>query len=178
MAVRAVAAAMILAVAGVGVPARASDTAPCPAGLICATDPQGVAKIMTDEGFRAKIDVDKGGDPLISSAAAGYDFDVFFYGCTDHKACDSLQFRATFERGASSDVVLMNRWNAETRFGQMSVNDKGIISLSYDVSTIGGLNKRNFADVLSWWSTILGQAGKFFSANAAAAPAAAVRPAS
>lgn len=174
---RRVMAVMILAAAA-GAPAMASDNAACPAGLICATDPKGVAKIMMDEGFRATMDVDKGGDPLISSAAAGYNFDVFFYGCTDHKACDSIQFRATFERNASSDVVQMNRWNAETRFGQMSVNDKGVISLSYDISTIGGLNKRNFADVLSWWSTILGQASKFFAANAAAAPAATPRPAS
>ncbi|WP_294103884.1 YbjN domain-containing protein [Sphingomonas sp.] len=151
--------------------ARAEDKTACPSGLVCATNPKSVADALAAEGYRAKVDADNQGDPAISSASSGYNFDVLFYGCVDHKRCDSLQFRATFEKNASSDVVQMNKWNRDRRFSQMAVRDDGTIILSYDVSTIGGLTKANFADVISWWSTILGEASKFFDSNSKDAPA-------
>lgn len=161
-------AVIILAIAG-AVPALAEDKTSCGKGMVCASDPQSVAQLMSREGYKAKLETDKQGDPSISSAASGYVYDVFFYGCADHKRCDSLQFKATFERGASSDVVSVNRWNRQWRFSQMSVDDDGVISLSYDVSTLGGLTAANFADVLAWWSSMLGEADKFFAKNRAAA---------
>jgi len=165
--------AMLLLLAGLIAPAvgaRAEDKGNCGANLVCATNPKSVADVMAAEGYRAKIDADNQGDPAIGSATSGYNFDVLFYGCVDHKRCDSLQFRATFEKNAASDVVMMNDWNRERRFGQMAVRDDGSIILSYDVSTIGGLTKANFADVLSWWSTILGEAAVFFNKGDKRAP--------
>lgn len=150
--------------------ARAEDKANCAAGLICASNPKSVADAMVAEGYRAKIDVDNQGDPAIASAASGYNFDVLFYGCVNHKGCDSLQFRATFEKNESSDVVQMNKWNRDRRFSQMAVRDDGTIILSYDLSTIGGVTRSNFADVVSWWSTILGEASNFFDRNNKDAP--------
>lgn len=162
---------MALAMFAWPVGARAEDKTACPSGLVCATNPKSVADGLAAEGYRAKVDADNQGDPAISSASSGYNFDVLFYGCVDHKRCDSLQFRATFEKNASSDVVQMNKWNRDRRFSQMAVRDDGTIILSYDVSTIGGLTKANFADVVSWWSTILGEASKFFDRNSKDAPA-------
>lgn len=156
---------LALSMAFLATSALAEDKKPCAKGMICASDPASVAKALGDEGYQAKLSTDKQGDPTISSAAAGYTFDIYFYGCVEHKNCDSLQFYATFERDASSDVVKMNEWNKSQRFSQMSVDEKGVIALDYDVSTYGGLNKDNFADVLSWWSTILGEASKFFAKN-------------
>lgn len=46
-------------------------------------------------------------------------------------------------------------------------SDKSLM-LTYDVSTIGGLNQVNFADVVDWWQTMLGQARTFFNAHPAA----------
>ncbi len=37
-----------------------------------------------------------------------------------------------------------------------------ILSVNYDLSTIGGLNQKNFADVVEWWAFMLGQLNKFF----------------
>ena len=36
-----------------------------------------------------------------------------------------------------------------------------------DVSTIGGLNLKNFADVIDWWSVMLGELNKFFKEQGA-----------
>lgn len=35
----------------------------------------------------------------------------------------------------------------------------------YDVSTVGGLTKGNFADVVDWWSVTLGNLKTFFEEN-------------
>jgi hypothetical protein len=42
------------------------------------------------------------------------------------------------------------------------VDDSRILSVNYDLSTIGGLNQKNFADVVEWWASMLGQLHKFF----------------
>lgn len=161
---------MLVGLIATAVEARAEDKGSCAGGLVCASNPKTVADVMVADGYRAKIDADNQGDPAIASAASGYNFDVLFYGCVEHKRCDSLQFRATFEKSGASDVVRMNEWNRERRFSQMAVRDDGTIILTYDVSTIGGLTKANFSDVLNWWATILGEASNFFSKNDKQAP--------
>lgn len=133
----------------------------CPEGLICASKPETVAKAMQEGGFRAKLDKDKTGDPMISSEASGYEFDVFFYGCEKAKDCSSLQFHTSFVAEPDNTPAYANAWNSTKRFVQASVNDKQILQLSYDVSTIGGLNQVNFIDVTEWWSALLGDFAVF-----------------
>jgi len=67
----------------------------CPENTVCAADPAGIAALMQDEGYRAKLGKARDGDPMIESAA-GYDFTVQFYQCTEGKDCKSLQFLVTF----------------------------------------------------------------------------------
>ncbi len=61
--------------------AHAKDTDACGTNMICASDPQTVVDALQREGYRAKLNTDSIGDPMISSAATGYNFDIFFYGC-------------------------------------------------------------------------------------------------
>jgi len=49
----------------------------------------------------------------------------------------------------------------------MAARDDGGLSLSFDVTTVGGLNRTNFADALDWWGVMLGQLRTFFAENAA-----------
>ena len=51
----------------------------CPAGLICASRPETVAVGVQDAGFRAKVDKDDAGDPMIYSEASGFKFQILFY---------------------------------------------------------------------------------------------------
>lgn len=143
--------------------ASAKDADPCKPDLICASNPQTIVAALQAEGYKAKLDVDSGGDPDIVSAASGYNFDIFFYGCVEHKQCDSLQFQIVFAKDPGNTLALVNKWNLGHRFGQMALKDSGQIVMNYDLSTIGGLNKTNFADALDWWTTILGDANQFFA---------------
>lgn len=160
---------IVLAVVAMGLagPAMAAETDACPADHICATDPARVLSAVQDAGYKAKLGKDSGGDPMIESSASGYNFDIFFYGCKAAASCTSLQFRATFSQDGANTIALANKWNLAKRFGQAAVDDKGVFRISYDFSTAGGVNTKNFADVVDWWATMLGELKIFFDANPA-----------
>lgn len=142
--------------------AQAADDKPCGKGLVCASAPQTIATALSAAGYKAELTTDKAGDPMIRSAAAGYNFIVYFYGCKDHKQCSSLQFMSSFEADGTNTPELANKWNNSKRFSQMAVTDDGALDFSYDVATIGGLNQENFTDVIEWWEAMLGQVSQFF----------------
>lgn len=140
----------------------AEDKEPCAKDMVCASDPKTVVGAFREAGLKAKLMLDDGGDPMISSAASGYNFDTFFYGCVETKACDSIQFRVTFVKEPENTAELANKWNAKKRFSQMHVDADGELLVNWDIVTIGGLNKKNFADAIAAWESVLGELGKFF----------------
>jgi hypothetical protein len=155
----AAAVAALLVTTGV---AQAQDRKPCGEALVCASDPATVMRAMEKAGLKPKQTVDKQGDPMIESDEAAYHFDVYFYGCEQNRNCDSLRFEVVFKKEDENTADLANRWNRGKRFLQASVPEDGRFVVAYDVATIGGLTDRNFADVLDWWSSMLGELGEFF----------------
>ncbi|MDG2003065.1 MAG: YbjN domain-containing protein [Novosphingobium sp.] len=135
----------------------------CPENTICAADPGSIVAAMQAEGYQAKLGTAKDGDPMIDSGASGYDFTVQFYDCTEGKDCKSIQFLVIFKDDGTNTPELANRWNKAKRFVQMAARDNGSLWLSYDVTTVGGLNQANFADTIDWWAVMLSQARQFFS---------------
>lgn len=164
--------AALLCFAATAYPAAAEDKEPCGAEMVCASNPKSVVEAFREAGLKAKLQLDSEGDPLIESAASGYNFDTFFYGCVETKACDSLQFRVTFVKEPENTVELANKWNSKKRFSMMYVTGEAQLVVNFDVTTIGGLNKKNFADVLATWESVLGELGKFFDEHIPAKPAA------
>lgn len=159
-------AALVMATALASAPAAAAD---CPSALICASNPAGVVASLQAQGFKAALGrSDNTGNPKITSAAAGYDYTIFFYGCDKGENCNSLGFSVTFSDDGTNSTQLANEWNKDKRFSVMSFDesDKSLM-MTYDVSTVGGLTQVNFADVVDWWQTMLGQARVFFDAHPA-----------
>lgn len=153
---------------GVGASAaQAADTAPCAANMVCASAPQTVVAALQAAGYKGTLTKSETtGNPMIESAASGYNYRIYFYECEANKACASIQFRINFSDDGGNSQYLANLWNLEKRFSQMSFDpeDKSL-SFSYDVTTVGGLNQKNFADVIDWWATMLGQLNAFFKAH-------------
>ncbi len=141
--------------------ARAKDTEPCAKGMVCASDPKSIVAALQDEGFKAKLETGSDGDPKISTAANGYNYTVHFYGCEKGAQCDSIQLYSGFKSEDDNTPAYANAWNVKKRFITMSAEDDKSLNLRYDVSTVGGLNKRNFADVIDWWSVMLGDFADF-----------------
>jgi len=149
-------------------PALATDPDPCGVNMVCASDPQSVVKALQAAGYKAQLGKsDATGNPRIESAASGYNFAIYFYECEKAVKCGSLQFQISFADDGTNTPELANRWNTKKRFLQMSVDDDKSLAVSMDVSTIGGLNIKNFADVIDWWSVMLGELNKFFKEQGA-----------
>jgi hypothetical protein len=141
---------------------------PCDAKLVCASNPKSIVTALQDAGYKAVLSKSEStGNPMIESAASGYDYTIFFYECDDGKNCGSLQFQASFSDDGANNAELANKWNSDKRFSQMSVDEDKSLGFAYDVTTVGGLNKTNFADVLDWWALMLGEVSKFFKENPA-----------
>jgi hypothetical protein len=167
---------IVAAALSAAAPAAAKDEVPCGKDLVCASAPATVGAGLMRAGYQGLIDKDKGGDPMVESAASGYKFTVYFYGCEKNVACDSLQFYAGFKNDSGRDLAFVNKWNAGKRFSQMSLDKDGDIEFRYDVTTMGGLTQKNFGDVVDWWATMLGELGKFFDANPGAEAKAPAKP--
>lgn len=146
--------------------AFAADTAPCAAGMVCASNPATVKAALERAGVKVTPGTDGQGDPSLS-ANNGYDYDVFFYGCENHTACDSLRFEIMFKKDPSNTASLANTWNGSKRFVQMSVLSDGRLRAAMDVATIGGMNQANFADVVDWWNSMASEMDAFFKQQGA-----------
>lgn len=144
-------------------PAAASAQNSCPSGLLCAANPQGLVAALQAEGYQAKLTKDTFGDPLIETSASGYDYRIVFYGCTDNKAYSSLRFVIWFQDDGTNTPALANKWNKDNRFIQMAAQDDGRLTVAYDLSTTGGINKANFASAVDWWQGMLGNVRTFFN---------------
>jgi len=143
-------------------PAMAKDADDCLPGLICASAPDTVAKAVQTAGYKAKLGKDDGGDPKIDSAAAGYDFQIYFYDCENHVQCGSIQFVITFTREGYEDATLAEQWNESSRMGKAYLEKDGSLTVRHDISTVGGINQKNFEDTINWWSTVLGDVAEFW----------------
>ena len=161
MMIRAILAA--LAMTFVAASANAADKELCAPNMVCASAPQSVINALQKIGYKAVLTrSDTTGNPMIESEANGQGFHIFFYECEDRKSCASLQFNLAFAGEEANTPQLANLWNKKMRFMQMSVDDQKILSVSYDLSTIGGLNGENFADVAQWWVRMLRELHTFF----------------
>ncbi|MBN8807496.1 MAG: YbjN domain-containing protein [Sphingomonas sp.] len=155
--------AMTLAASNAG-SATASDTATCPTGMICASDPGTIVAALQSAGYKPALTVDRDGDPEIDSLIKGRNVAILFYDCTEHKQCKAIQFRITFKTDPTFSLAVANKWNVEKRLFRAYVLDDGRMIFDHDVSTIGGLNKANFLDLIEWLGSTIGDVDQYLGA--------------
>ena len=123
--------------------------------LVDASDADVIAALVQDEGYRAIIGVDGVGDPMITSSANGYDFDVFFYGCTDGENCRDVQFSVNFDLEDGMSLTRVQDFNLEKRWAKVYLDDESDPRLEMDANLYGGVSATNFKDTLDWWVIIM-----------------------
>ena len=124
---------------------------PSAAQTISAADPAGVADALRDLGYRASVETDGQGNPMIRSALEGVDYEIYFYGCTGNEDCRYLNFTVGFDLPDGIAMSRVNEWNRDKLAGAAFVDDDNDPYLQYFVTTEGGLSRQNFADVVDWW---------------------------
>ena len=130
--------------------------APASAQLVKAQDPDTLVRALQNGGYQAKLGVDKVGDPMITSGYSGTTFQIFFYNCTNHKECATVQFHSGYHLEKPVTLETMNAWNQSQRFGRGfldKVNDP-ILEMDVDLDD-GGLSPALFIDNIEFWTSIL-----------------------
>lgn len=147
------------AIAALAMIAGITTAVPAAAQMVRAQDPQSVLAAMKAGGYSdATLGKDDLGDPKISAEIDGTNFIVFFYNCTDHKACATVQFHAGYDLDKKISLERINEWNRSQRFGRAHLDKEGdpIIQMDLDLDD-GGVSRLLFIDNLEFWASIVGK---------------------
>ncbi len=123
--------------------------------LVYAEDPEIVAALLEDIGFPAEIGVDNVGDPMISSSAHGYDFDIFFYDCIDNTQCQAIQFSTAFDMVDGLSLSRAQEFNRDRRWVKVYLDDESDPRVEMDYNLRGGVSVDNFNDTVDWWQLLM-----------------------
>ncbi len=115
------------------------------------TVPGNVVTALQAAGYKAKLEINKAGEPFISSGANGSPFTVEFYGCEGLKTCQSIQFSSWYKKQPHFTPALVNEWNSRWRFLKIFIDKDGDLVEHVDMSTVGGVTQANFADMVDWY---------------------------
>lgn len=119
--------------------------------LVDARDVDVLAALVQSEGYDANIGVDAVGDPLITSSANGYNFDIFFYGCADGANCRDITFTVTFDLDDGMSLTKAQDFNREKRWIKVYLDEESDPVVEMDYNLYGGVSAENFTDTLDWW---------------------------
>ena len=86
------------------------------------TGPELVA-ILQDAGYRARLETDGEGEPLVRTTMGGVNMVVLFYDCTGQR-CNSLQFSAGFDLENGTTDAVINRFNRDYRYVRAFLDDE------------------------------------------------------
>ncbi|MEA2999021.1 MAG: hypothetical protein QOH04_1035 [Sphingomonadales bacterium] len=132
--------------------------APAATYLVHAQDPSTIVRALIGGGYSAKLGVDKVGDPMVTSAVGGTTFQIFFYNCTNHTGCATVQFHSGYDLNTAPPLETINEWNRSQRFGRAYLDKENDPILEMDVDLDdGGLSPLLFIDNIEFWATILGK---------------------
>jgi hypothetical protein len=129
---------------------------PAQAQMVRAQDPQGVVRALQAAGYAATLGTDPTGDPMITSGVGGTKFQVFFYNCTDHKACATVQLHVGYDLSTSVGLESINDWNRGQRFGRAHLDKENdpILEMDIDLDD-GGMSQPLFEDNLEFWASLV-----------------------
>jgi hypothetical protein len=143
---------LLLAAAGAALSIAAS---PVRAQMVDAADAPKLSAAMQEMGWLAKLGKDSEGDPKITSKVGGSEYQIQFYGCTDHTGCKSILFTSSYTVKKKLTPAQANEWNLKHRFGSITVDSDGDPRLTMPVNLDGGVSAKNFEDTLDWWRTTM-----------------------
>ena len=139
---------------------------PAQGQMVDATAPGVLADILRQEGYSAKLETDKVGDPIIQSASHGVTWAIYFYDCnSDGRYCKDIQFAAGFDKNRPTELARINEWNRGKRFGKAYLDEEGDPFIEYDLTFEGGVSRSNVSAALKIWGMVLNEYTTFIDWN-------------
>lgn len=126
---------------------------------VSAANPNQLAAVIQDLGYRAKLAVDDIGDPIIYSSVGGTDFSIQFYGCDDdtNDDCKMLLFRVGYDLDDGTNLKAVNTWNENALVGRAYIDAERDPWLEWAVNTLGGVSRESFEDTYDWWEVTVNE---------------------
>ena len=128
--------------------------------------------ILQDAGYKAKLETDDEGDPLVRTGMSGVNVVIFFYDCKAHR-CGSLQFSVGLDLEDGTKTAILNRFNRNYRYVRAYLDDENDPYLKFDFEVLNTAHADYIVSQIDIWEDLLGE---FFKATGfdadAAAPAA------
>jgi hypothetical protein len=154
-----------------GVLATALATAPVNAQSISGSNADSISSFLRGKGLTVEVKTDQDGDPLINipNGESGK-FGVYFYNCTAHRNCPSIQFH-TSKQSPDIDPSKLNEWNRTHRFARAYLDDAQNAALEMDVY-LGekGMPPELFDQNFEAWKLTSRLFSKFIAAPTTAGP--------
>lgn len=136
--------------------ALAMGSVPAQAQQITAANPGGIVHFLQALGHKVEVSADSSEDPMLTVKTDDHTYRVFFYGCTDGKNCDSIQFYAGWTEADNNTMKAMNDWNKEHRYGRAYIDNDGDPCIEFDIETgAGGISPGLFADEVEVWGLLM-----------------------
>jgi hypothetical protein len=136
--------------------AASAPAVPTPTSAqISPADPAAIVLLLQREGYKAKLDKDKQGDPLIESAASGAKFHIFFYDCKQGQECGSLTFHAGYamEKDKTPAPEKVVEYNRGWRYGRAYLDDDKDPNIEFDLAFGGSaMPDKMFVKNLEAWT--------------------------
>lgn len=134
-----------------------SKTAPV-TQIVDGSDPLTLVNIIQDLGYRASLEEDAEGDPMIRSSVGGTEFALVFYGCSErHDDCQILLFKAGYELNDKVGMEVINQWNATRLFGRAYLDGVSDPWIELVLNLQGGVTRTQFEKTFEWWEASVGE---------------------
>ncbi|WP_170182140.1 YbjN domain-containing protein [Phreatobacter stygius] len=163
-------------------PERGQDSQAAPTGSVGRITPQQMAAVLRNRGFQAEV-LSENNRSRIRTMIGGRRVTVFFYACNDG-GCQSIQYRALYEKNDRFTHAFVNAWNYEKRFAKTYLDSDNDLVLEWDVDFDGGVNVGFISESVATFQTMInafdrftprassgGSAGRSTSPGPAPAPA-------
>lgn len=128
-------------------------TGPALAGVHGVTGKE-VADLLQDEGYKAKLEKDSQGDPMIRTSMSGVTVSVMFYDC-EKQRCDSLQFVTGLDLEQGTTPAVVNRFNTTYRYGAAYLDDENDPFLRYDFTVDHADHAAHIMSQVGTWEDVL-----------------------
>lgn len=125
--------------------------------LVDGADPERFVEIVRDAGYRAVLETDGAGDPMVVSRMAGLNTTLVFERCTERAACRLVRFTTRFIQDDPPSLEAINEWNRTKLLGKAYLDGEGAAMLIYEVNVENGVAVDNFRSSIDWWDLLLNE---------------------